>query len=156
MPSSAGWHDEPRVLHNRNMDARASFPFLVAGLLLACDTPLAPTAVITSGQQVELRVGESARLSDGSLEAKFEGVDQDSRCPVDVTCIRAGDAAVRFSAGRPGSATESVVLHTGPDGSPDRLTVNGVTLQLVRLDPVTRSTAPIDPANYRATVTMVR
>ena len=45
---------------------------------------------------VELREGQSAQLADNVM-LRFEKVALDSRCPIDVTCVWAGEAKLEFA-----------------------------------------------------------
>lgn len=54
----------------------------------------ASTAEPATGKQVRLRVGQRAHV--GSLTLEFLSVVQDSRCPVNVQCITAGNAKVQI------------------------------------------------------------
>ncbi|MDO9445893.1 MAG: hypothetical protein Q7K37_11305, partial [Dehalococcoidia bacterium] len=62
----------------------------------ASSTPFTPDG--RPGQEAFLQPGERAVFEAGGerLEVLFVGVTADSRCPVDVTCIWAGEARVAF------------------------------------------------------------
>ena len=51
---------------------------------------------IAAGESVSIRQGETVRLPDGAT-LRYVTVTQDSRCPPDVQCIRAGDADIEFA-----------------------------------------------------------
>ena len=77
-------------------------PLLIAcGLLAGCTTvPAAnqPSAsTIADGSDVQLGIGETARLADGSRLSYLRLVN-DSRCPPGVQCVWAGDAEIALRA----------------------------------------------------------
>lgn len=41
--------------------------------------------------------GEKALFPDDEVEIRFDGIANDSRCPANVDCIRAGEATARFT-----------------------------------------------------------
>jgi hypothetical protein len=98
-------------------------------------------------QPTELAPGQSAQV--GPLKVSFSGVASDSRCPVDVVCVWAGDAVARIELSQPTGAVETRELHTM---SPQGVTYGSYQIELVRLDPAPRSTQPIPPASYRLVV----
>jgi hypothetical protein len=59
---------------------------LLMPLLSACSSPL--NASLNS--QFTLAPGQTARIASESLDIKFIGETQDSRCPTGVECIQAG------------------------------------------------------------------
>jgi hypothetical protein len=86
-----------------------------AGLLtigvLALLNGCAAAGGIAPGQEFSLEVGERAVLPDTST-LHYGGISNDSRCPPDVTCIRAGDADVLFNHLPKGGKAHRVVLNT--------------------------------------------
>lgn len=58
-----------------------------------------------------LRVGETLHY-DKDLTIKFLGVKKDGRCPINATCISAGDAEVLLRVKVSGSKARTISLHT--------------------------------------------
>ena len=101
-----------------------------------------------------LKAGAVAALRDQDLLIAFRGVATDSRCPVDVTCVWEGDAAVVIET-ELREARQSWLLHApGESVGPRTASVGGLVLELVGLAPAPRSEAPIGPDAYRATLTV--
>ena len=74
-------------------------PLLLTHLLLfGCnvvinaDEPDLPQAGV--GQEFPIKVGQKIKLAGQDVQVKFVAVSEDSRCPVDVNCVWAGNAAV--------------------------------------------------------------
>jgi hypothetical protein len=98
-------------------------------------------------QPVELAPGQTAQV--GPLRITFTAVSADSRCPVDVVCVWEGDAVAELTVSQPTGAVETRELHTS---SPRSTTYDGFQIELVRLEPVPRSTRTIPPESYRLVV----
>lgn len=116
---------------------------------LACSTMTEPRL----GDEFQLRVGEHAVLSDIGLWVAFLGVGWDSRCPLKVMCVWAGDAAVLVEiAPSPdfrSADSRTDTLHTHLD--PKWLDFGSFELLLVRLDPYPETPSSISPEDYVAT-----
>ena len=81
---------------------------LVASLACAAGNPVSPAL----DRDFELSGGASARVEGTDLVSRFEAVPNDSRCPVDVQCISAGDATVALRLEGGGAGASTVELHT--------------------------------------------
>jgi hypothetical protein len=78
-------------------------PLLAMALwLAACDTSMdpspRPTVHAVLNVPFTLAAGQSAILDDEDLSVTFVRVLDDSRCPLDATCIQAGDATMSVRA----------------------------------------------------------
>ena len=67
-------------------------------------------AVIT-GSDFTMTAGEQVSLPDAS-RLRYIGIANDSRCPPDVMCIRAGDADVLFDHAAAGGTPSRIALNT--------------------------------------------
>ena|SRR5690349_10300822 len=120
-----------------------TFAFLTA---LSLTTACAATLVPGNPVEFELAVGETARLADQDVSIEFKAVTADSRCPSDVTCVWAGDAALTLRLGGvPG--IQDTTLHTTLD--PRTLTSGTTTLEILGLSPTPVSSTSTDPKSYR-------
>ena len=120
---------------------------LAALAAAACLTPSSPDAV--SGQPFILKAGATATLPDGG-RLTFEKVNDDSRCPMDASCVWAGDATVAISVSRSGSAGEARELHTQASGS--QVSYGDYVIKLAALSPYPRSDRQIRAEDYVATL----
>lgn len=84
---------------------------------------------------------------------RFLGVPNDSRCPADVICVSAGSASVDVQVTSFSGAARVVRFETG-DLKPVHF--GTLTLELVQLAPYPFTGRPIDPADYRATLRVMR
>ncbi len=136
------------------------FSLAIAGsLLLACFGVLdakthadGALQLVRLGREFKLRVGQRVALKGTRLQIKFAAVENDSRCPSDVTCVWAGNAAVRFqlSAGR---GNKTITLNTSSNSTFVRENEYlGYKVKLVDLSPYPRSDRKIASRDYTATL----
>ncbi|GMU39209.1 MAG: hypothetical protein AMXMBFR23_00750 [Chloroflexota bacterium] len=123
---------------------------LMTGIDTVTQTPAAPYA---PGTPVTLAPGEGVTARDGTerLDLQFAAVVEDSRCPVDVTCVWAGQATVRVHLGARG--THDIV--TGA-GAPGAVEVDGWRVEVVAVEPEPHSARPIAAGDYRVTLRIAR
>lgn len=115
----------------------------LATILLAWSPSLSP--------DVEMRVGESAEFASHDLRLTFEAVRSDSRCPVDVNCIRAGEAVVVFAANLGEGEPVELVFEVPPGGG-DEQVLEDTRIGIVALSPEARSDRHIESRDYVVTV----
>ena len=117
----------------------------------ACQNSRSPEPTQQQGQistkEVTLRVGETTFVEN--IEIRFGGVLEDSRCPVDVVCVWAGNAQAALGVGPPRGTqgpTEQVLLNTTEGAQSGESW--GLRVTLVELTPAPRSTDPMPRENY--------
>jgi len=122
-------------------------------VLTACTTqsgPQLPEAefFVNAGQQFGLRVGETAGVVTSLAIAlvRFNGVIQDSRCPVDVQCITAGSATVLLSV-QSALNVHDITMEVPPEGTV-AVVVDELTVTAVGVRPNAQQGATIDPLDY--------
>ncbi len=98
-----------------------------------------------------MRVGEVTLIGGTDEALRFAGVVQDSRCPTDVTCVWAGEALLAFELRR-GGTSEAVAVPVSPAAGAAAL--GALRVRVVALSPAPRSTEPIAPGRYEATVVL--
>lgn len=110
------------------------------------------------GREFNLKVGQVVTLDGGRLRVRLARVAADSRCPVDVSCVWAGNAEVLFEvSGRGWSKMTTLSLNT--NASPERPAegrYGRYTLKFVGLAPPPRSTRKIAAGRYTATLLVSR
>lgn len=148
--------------------ARRAAAFPVGGflLLMAAGCGGAPSDPAASGAddataveaalqtEVTLEPGQTA-VFDGGLRVTFEEVVGDSRCPLDVTCLWAGDATVAFSLAMGEGDRARTELHTHPDFRRSA-ELGGYTVRLVDLTPHPRTDRPPEEETPRAVIEVTR
>lgn len=125
------------------------------GSLAGCASVNGPSKPVPLGKPFELKSGEAATVADELLVIRFESVTADSRCPVGVVCVWAGDASVGVRATRLPATTASLTLHTdGALGSESSF--QDYVIRLVELTPRPRASETIPPRDYVATLVVTR
>jgi hypothetical protein len=101
--------------------------------------------------EVKVAAGETASIGDEGLTVTFLEVTEDSRCPSDAICVRAGQATVLVKFERNGQDLGEYSLSLG-EGREDETaaTVGDYTIRLFRLDPYPVSTSTTQPNEYVA------
>ncbi len=102
------------------------------------------SAVLAGPVEVTLFLGEEGRPGGGALRVGFLHVVEDSRCPVDVTCVWQGNAVVEISVAL--GSGPSVPLQLNTTLEPRSRTHQGVRITVVELRPEPVSDAP--PSDY--------
>ncbi len=113
--------------------------------------PMEPRGV-RLGESFTLRVGETATVDDAKVTVTFQKVVRDSRCPKDVTCIRAGEAVVVLALETEAGRSAVLELEVPPGGGSHAQTFEAFQVTVLELHPQTESTKSIDPSAYVATV----
>jgi len=94
-----------------------------------------------------LSIGESVQVESGLGFIKFIKVLEDSRCPVNVTCVWAGNVKTEFEILDNDRKKTSIFLNTG--FQPNKVSLPGYTLQLLSVFPPKVEGAAISPEEYR-------
>jgi hypothetical protein len=112
------------------------------------------TQVATVGREFNLKAGHQVTLKRQGLRIKLAEVKEDSRCPADVECVWAGNAAVRFEVSLPGRRSRrSLTLNTNSSSATaEDNNYHGYKIRLLDLKPYPRSTHKIAPHEYVATL----
>jgi hypothetical protein len=117
--------------------------FGLLAFALACQVPNTPEP--QAGGTL-LRIGDAVPLERGA-RLVFVGVGQDSRCPADVVCVWAGNAAVLFSV-RFTMPRQSVQVTINTMLEPTILEFGSTRVTVVSLSPVPTASVPTDPSKY--------
>ena len=104
-----------------------------------------PAPVVAAGTAFVLKVGEKARVGETGPLVSFTGVPEDSRCPTDAACIRAGEAIVVLD------IAGTSVRVTVPREDTATATAAGYDVTVSDVSPLPSSTRSMDPEQYRAT-----
>jgi hypothetical protein len=121
----------------------------------ACDSATRPSHDAHLDETFELRAGESATITNELLVLTFERVSEDSRCPLGVLCIRAGEGIAELAVRRLPSTSGHLTLKTDPiDDSIGHF--EGYSVQLVELLPHPIAGEAIPAADYRARLAVTR
>lgn len=119
---------------------------LLLALLLSANVACSssPTEPEGPGGTVVLRYGETTTVAN--TRVSFTEI-VDSRCPKDVVCAWAGDAAVHLQSGN-----ATLVLHTNGSAGASSGMLAGLTITLIDVKPEPVSTAGTRKADFVATL----
>lgn len=120
--------------------------------LLGCDGNTGPVidepfeGIITAPQELTLAYGEEKSVGGSVLAVSFARVVEDSRCPVDVVCVWAGNALVELGIRVGMGPTFPLQLNTTLE--PRSTDWNGIQVTLIELLPQPREGDPPRPESY--------
>ena len=138
----------------RRLPKRVPMLLMLTGVALLGGHRVAAAQTARVGREFELKVGRVVTLDGGGLRVGLARVESDSRCPVDVNCVWAGNAEVVFEVGargRRGSKTLRLNTSASPE-HPGEGRFGRYTLKLVGLAPQPRSNRKIAAGRYTATL----
>ena len=126
------------------------------GVVVTPDDDVPTRVDVDLGRDFAMGVRDTVHVEDVDVVLYFDRVGSDSRCPSDVQCPWSGDATVHLEVSTEDGETDpqQITLHTNLE--PRSTSIMGVTIQLVYLNPYPRSTAPINPWSYEATILVTR
>ena len=144
---------------------RTLLSVLLASITLACANSKPPAEpnddepqpkVVPTNVEFTLRRGETASAGGGMLLVTFLSVGDDSRCPADVVCVWAGDAALHFRLASEQSDVAAITdtLHTTLQ--PQAVSYLGYTVTVKGLQPRPYSTDEPGSRDYRVALMITR
>jgi hypothetical protein len=106
-----------------------------------------------STETIIVKAGQQRIARKSGLKIKFISVIEDSRCPVGVNCVWAGNAKIKVQiTGEHGPKTFEFNTTMGPKGD----ILDGWSITIDSLTPQPRATKKPRPGEYRATFNIVR
>lgn len=123
----------------------------LATVALGCSGSTEPqldsnASMVPATTEVTLRYGEDRQLDNSVLRLTFARVVEDSRCPVDVVCVWAGNAVVEI--GIAAGMGPTVPLQINALLDPRYVDWSGIRVTVLELNPAPRSDTPIKPEDY--------
>lgn len=130
----------------------------VAYAVQAIDTNVGCGATIPQlGQEYALAFGATLRFASEGLRVGFMDLQEDSRCPSDVTCTHVGQAMILMDTAHDASRLLggfTLTLGSGLEAASEKF--QGYTVTLINLDPYPISTQETRLQNYVATVVVTK
>jgi len=127
------------------------FVFFILMLCLVHPVQSDPVRV-RPDQNFTLHVGQRAKLND-AFTIIFKSVLKDSRCPVNVTCVWAGNGKVELEILESNENRKTVKLNTTIE--PKIKSINKYLLQLILLSPPKVDGVNIGPEEYSVTLRII-
>jgi hypothetical protein len=123
-------------------------------LFVALILGLVQVSLAQAQNQMQLRVGQQKSMANGKVRVKLISVTEDSRCPVNVDCVWAGNAKVTVQVVVRGGETKILELNTNTREKGG--TADAYRVQLESLTPARRSNRKIRQSDYRAIVSITK
>ncbi|MGI9106097.1 MAG: hypothetical protein ACR2G4_07610 [Pyrinomonadaceae bacterium] len=105
-------------------------------------------------QSLDLRVGQEISVAGQQLKIKFVAVREDSRCPVGVNCIWAGNARIALKLTQDETKTAEVELNTANESR--EASYANYIVKLVDLAPRPVEGKKLDAGDYVATLAVTK
>jgi hypothetical protein len=125
----------------------------MVAIICGCAT-VENTVVADPGVAFSLPLGKTAAVKGTGARITFNRVADDSRCPVDVQCVWAGDARIELTVtGQGGPADPKVVSITPPN---NEVTSGDLRIRFVGLAPAPKQSEPSASRAYVAQLVVTR
>ncbi len=109
--------------------------------------------VVRLNRPFSLRTGQQVTVKGERLRIKFEAVEEDSRCPANVTCVWAGNGAVRLEFSISHRDRKSLTLNTAKSTTlVGERQYHGYKVRLLGLNPYPQSDQKIGASDYVVTL----
>jgi hypothetical protein len=127
----------------------------VALIAIAAGCATVESAVVADpGVAFSLPLGKTATVNGTNVRITFNRVADDSRCPLDVQCVWAGDAKIELTvAGQGGPSDPKVISITPPN---NEAASGNLRIRLVGLAPAPRQSEPPASRAYVAQLIVTR
>ncbi|MSQ08105.1 MAG: hypothetical protein EXR57_01060 [Dehalococcoidia bacterium] len=113
--------------------------------------PAATVSDLAASEKITLKPGEGFRVKSADSVVLFTGVLGESRCPVGVTCVRAGQVDLMMTAFKKGVPAVETMFHVANGVSSDEL-VTTFTVTVHSVSPEPRSGEKPDFSQYEIVV----
>jgi len=122
---------------------------LLLTLLFGCATTPQSDIKAELGQEVSLKVGQSVLIEGINLHIEFTGVEEDSRCPHNVTCVWQGQATSSLMITESdGSVADLKLIEPGLQEGYSEMIYNNARM-FFHLTPYPEAPEKITPDDYR-------
>jgi hypothetical protein len=128
--------------------------FIVIMTLIWMSTTSADPVNVLIDKEFSLGIGQTASIERENLFIKFKAVLEDSRCPVNVVCVWAGNGKVEFEILDIDGQNKTLTLNT--EDEPSATTLKGHKLKLISLNPPRVDGVSISPGDYSVTLRVER
>ena len=127
------------------MNQRFKYIFVIIAFICSSATSADPAKALI-GKEFSLGINQTVSIEGEKLVIKFKAVLEDSRCPVNVVCVWAGNGKVEFEILDIDGQNKTVTLNT--EEEPRVTTLKGHNLKLISLNPLRIDGVSISPGDY--------
>ena len=122
-----------------------NYSFIIMAFIWLSAASAGPAKVFID-KEFSLGIGQTASIEGEKLVIKFRAVLEDSRCPVNVLCVWAGNGKVEFEVLDIDGQNKTVILNT--EDEPRATTLKEHQLKLISLSPPRVDGVSISPGDY--------
>ena len=139
------------------MRVRAALSLLGALTLLSGGTCRKSGVRAELDAPITLRIGQWANFTGRPLEVSFLRVLQDTRCPMNATCVHHGDAVIQLQGKSAEGGFDVFQARLPGDAAPTDTTIawdvwSGYRFRLLKLEPYPQAGVSVDSSRYVATL----
>jgi hypothetical protein len=135
------------------MNQSCKYIFAIMAFIGVSTASAAPIKVPIN-KEFSLGIGQAASVEGKKPVIKFKAVLEDSRCPVNVVCVWAGNGKVEFEILDVDGQDKTVILNT--EDEPSAATLKRHKLTLISLNPPRVDGVSISPGDYSVTLRVER
>jgi hypothetical protein len=125
------------------------YSFVILAFIGLSAASAGPAKVLID-KEFSLGIGQTASIEGEKLVIKFKAVLEDSRCPINVVCVWAGNGKVEFEILDIDGQNKTVILNT--EEEPKATTLKGHKLKLISLNPPRIDGVSISSGDYSVTL----
>lgn len=123
--------------------------YLIVCVCACAPKPHSYTRSIDAGENIDLKLGEPVKLKGKNITIEFIDIPEDSRCPLYVDCVWAGQVVVSAVIEADGKREERQFTKKGKEAKPATASVGNYTIHLLEVNPYPESEEKIEKKNYR-------
>lgn len=132
-----------------------AYQFITVVLISGVLSPVsAQTHKVYLDTEFSLVTGQAITIEGERLVIKFKAVLEDSRCPVNVTCVWTGNGKVFLEILDIDGKSQTVILNT--EDEPKEIALKGYKLTLISLNPPRIDGVSLSPSDYVARLSVER
>ncbi|MHA2066116.1 MAG: hypothetical protein ACXABY_17230 [Candidatus Thorarchaeota archaeon] len=128
-----------------------SIALLLLGLSLLLAGCINADKTAKLGESFQLKVNQTAYIESEGLLIELDDIPEDSRCPVDVVCVWAGQTRVKLNVGKAGMDEATIEIRSA-NGSFSDNEGNAYSVQVIKVEPAPRSNRTIALTEYVVTL----
>ncbi len=118
---------------------------------------VAGTIMDTSGQsrsELTIKLGEDKNVCETEISVSFVELVEDSRCPIGVECIQAGNAVIRLKLAQGNGEPQTVTLETAKED--DKFDFHGYEVSLISVDPYPKADVEVAKEAHSVRISVTR
>ncbi len=120
--------------------------FVVAGTIM--------NTAAQSKSELTIKLGEDKKVCESEISVSFVELVEDSRCPIGVECIHAGNAVIRLKIAQGNGEPQTVTLETAKED--DKFDFHGYEVSLISVDPYPKADVGVAKEAYSVRISVTK